>query len=241
MADFYQGQRAQNANGDMLVYDVKKGWMASDQASNSAYKNAMSDVATQKAAVQRMNPQAQLLPQAADLNSQLQGGGLNAIHQFAEWSAANNDKVGLFDNIGKRIQTSSNPAQGQGAISDYERRLFAAGAPSIGQRQEVNRDIIAQRQAITNEQRDYANFLDDYVRQHGNEQGAQELWQSYTARDPYYGPSPKTGKNVAFTKDPNRWRQFIYQNYQIKPQSTVAPPRKAGAANAGGWSVTKVQ
>lgn len=231
MADYYQGQRAIGADGNQLVYDVKKGWMAADQANNPAYKSAIADVNTQKQAVQRMAPAAALLPQAAALNGQMNTGGLNSIPWIAGAKAAWDDKAGLFANIGNRIQTASNPAQGQGAISDYERKLFAAGAPSLGQRREVNRDIIAQRQAVVNEQKDYANFLDDYVKTHGSEQGAQEIWQAYTAKDPYYGPSQKTGKNVAFTKDPNRWRQFIYQNYQVKPQgSSAQPPRKASAS-----------
>lgn len=242
MAEFYQGQRAEDGNGNTLVYDTKRGWQAVDQQTAASYRNAIKDVQTQKDSYARIKGQAPLLQQADRMlgsggwtnNGKVNTGGLaNNLPWLPALGAALSPDADRFKNLGDRIQAAGgNPAQGQGAVSDYERRLFSAGSPSLQNFSGTNRDIIAQRQALIDEQRDYAAFLDEYVRRKGNADGAQAVWQEYVSADPYYGPSNKNpSRNVAYSKDPNRWRQYINEGMRPRPrqQGAAQPPRKAGS------------
>ncbi len=231
MAEFYQGQRARNPQtGETIVYDAKKGWQAVDAQTNPAYRDALKAVSTERTATRRLQGQNDLLQQAdrmlGDGPGRVNSGGIlnNVTWPFSLTQAVSKD-ADKFDNLGKRIQTAGgNPAQGQGAVSDYERRLFSAGAPSLQNFNDTNRDLIGQRQALVNEQRDYAVFLDDYVKRKGSAEGAQEVWQDYVAQDPYYGPSRKNPERfVAKTKDPGRWRRFIYGGAKVAPQGATDP------------------
>lgn len=260
MPQYYQGQRAVNPQtGETVVYDVKKGWQAVDQLTSKNYSTSLKDVQAQKDSYGRMKNQAPLLQQAdrmlsndsflgfatATNDGKVKSGGV--FNQDGEknrsWAPALSPDADRFSRVSKQIQSSISPPPGQGAVSDYERSLFAAESPSLDSFVHTNRDAIARRQSIINEQRDYANFLDDYVRRKGTSDGAAEVWQRYIAADPYAGPSSKDpSRTVAYSKDPNRWSQFINQGYrpvarQAAPapgQKPAGPPRLQSAAPKAG-------
>lgn len=131
-----------------------------------------------------------------------------------------------------RIQTGGVP-QGQGAVSDYERRLYAMGSPTIEARGPTNASLIANARAMRAQEADRVAFMQDYIARNGTLNGADEKWRGYVAANPYVRRQPIAGGGTqAFLIERRTpWRQFFGGPASpASPAATPTAPRPATPA-----------
>ncbi|WP_343683945.1 hypothetical protein [Asticcacaulis sp.] len=239
MAQYYQGQRATDPQGNSYVYDVKKGWQAATEAQTAAYKQGRAELDADRQAVRKYGNQMPLLRETAAMitgkttgqKGKVDGGG---IFNRWGWGPAFSADANTFDNKSKQLQIGNKPEAQDSQVTNFERELFAAGSPSLANYNSVNRDIIARRQAATAEANDRLAFKEAYLRRYGSLDGENDAWGSYVSAHPYYGPTQVKGRtgNVAYTlgRNPNQWRGFFGDDLKTP---RAGPPKK-GQANGSG-------
>lgn len=79
----------------------------------------------------------------------------------------------------------SQPKAGQGAVSDFERKLFRYGVPSVDKYGGVNQNIINAMRATQAEHADYLDFAEKYRSANGTITGADVAWDKYVTKNPY--------------------------------------------------------
>lgn len=144
----------------------------------------------------QMRQPAQWIPRGPDAslltgvsNAGIQASeGLSLLDQFeqanqAQATGMGSDIVGYFDprmssmrQTGSLIQTMIAP-QGQGQVSNYERELFAQGAPNVNLTGTQNQERIRNLRRVFEIRQARAEFYDQYGQTYGTLRGAEEAFQ----------------------------------------------------------------
>jgi len=105
------------------------------------------------------------------------------------WSGGSSDyQTTLAKSV--NMQIADKPFKGEGAVTEYERRMGALGAPSTDKYGGVNSNIINSRRALNKEYADMLDFKDRYVSVTGSTAGADEVWHKYVSANPYFKTVP---------------------------------------------------
>jgi hypothetical protein len=147
--------------------------------------------------------------------------GIDVVGGLKALTFDTNPQVQAMKSASGDLQTGV-PRPGDNSVSNFERRLYAQGIPSVDKYGGVNQNIINNMRATQNEHSDYVDFLEAYRSSNGSLAGAEGAWNKYVAQNPYrsiekvskkqvddYG-FPASGKIVA--KRPAKampWKQYF--------------------------------
>lgn len=147
-------------------------------------------------------------------------------------------QLGEMRAISSGLQARGVP-QGQGAVSNFERDLFASGSPRVENVGPVNANIIARMKGSYQAEGDRLEFMDAYLAANGALNGSTEAWSAYTRANPY-----TIARGGKFVPNPKRasWRQYFGLEAPRQPaaRAPAAPPRKP-VQSGRDWKVIGVQ
>lgn len=216
-------------------------------ALNTGEQSALSDArAASKNAIDVLST----LTRFQNTNKIQKTGGLHTVTDFlsSPWDSEVQRLQGLTATI-----APSKRQPGSGTTSDRDLALYLKGTPGISKNPETNDAIIedGRREAIRRQQ--YADYLDKYARENGTLSGAEQGFRSIigagTQESPYSADEAGDRSQIprgAYYRDPQgnlrRNDNGARGNPVIEPaQRQQAAPRPAAApAQAGGWSVKRV-
>lgn len=151
------------------------------------------------------------------------GGNINPVNLLGNLDQNYNDMQAAAG----RIQVASAP-QGQGAVSDFERRLYAMGSPSLTNTGPTNRSIITNMRATRLEEADRIAFMQEYIARNGSLNGADAQWRTYLQANPYAARKPIEGGGTQVFLNNRRtpWQQYFRSQggAPTGPASPTAPP-----------------
>ena len=210
------------------------------------YKEAAASIGKERTAYLAHRSEGEKLRRAAELNARVGTGGFldqpsgeKDLVNFKQLRSVIDPNYNDLQNLSSQLQIGNKPEGQDSQVSNFERQLIGAGAPSVSNHARVNASIIGQRQGLLNEQGDKVAFMDEWLNTHGNLSGAAEKWAEYTTRHPYYGRSKDGKRTVEYYDRPVAWRDYLYGR---QPAKKVEPPRKASSGNSGnGWKVVSVK
>jgi hypothetical protein len=132
-----------------------------------------------------------------------------------------------MSSIAGSLQTRDVPP-GQGAVSNYERELFAQGVPDITKPGPVNQNIINGIRARRAQEVDRLSFMEAYLAQNRTLNGAAEQWQGYVQANPY----SQTDQQGRLVLNPRRrnWREALMGGPTSSPAPRPATPDARAAA-----------
>lgn len=112
--------------------------------------------------------------------------------------------------IGSVMQTHGVP-QGQGAVSNFERELFARGTPSIKNVGNVNANIRGQMKGVYQQEGDRLAFYEAYLARNGTLNGAAESWHGYVQANPYIRTTKTQSGDDRVDANTSRkdWREYF--------------------------------
>lgn len=96
---------------------------------------------------------------------------------------------------------------GEGAVSDYERKLFLATAPGPDRTPAENERILQRLQRLQEIEGQYADFLEAAVTSGVSMEKAQKKWREYTAANPVIVEDPST--KVVYDMDRPSWEEYF--------------------------------
>jgi hypothetical protein len=124
---------------------------------------------------------------------------LNVLPKLQEWR---NPSFQAMESITSRAAPLLRP-EGSGRIMQSEYGNFLQSFPNVRNTGEANQNITGQLQSEAQNRRSYANFMGDYLAQHGALTGADEAWQAQQkaaqpkgAAAKVFDYDPKTGQIV---------------------------------------------
>jgi hypothetical protein len=142
------------------------------------------------------------------------------------------------------------PKAGQGAVSDYERKLFRYGVPSVDKYGGVNQNIINHMRATQAEHADYLDFAEKYRSANGTISGADVAWDKYIKENPYSTTKevsekdikafgyPSSGKVIAQRPAGTKpWTQY----FGLEPAPRAAAPQMAAPKGKGSFKYLGVE
>ena len=160
------------------------------------------------------------------------GGNINPVNLLGNLDQNYNDMQAAAG----RIQVASAP-QGQGAVSDFERRLYAMGSPGLTNTGPTNRSIITNMRATRLEEADRIAFMQDYIARNGSLNGADAQWRTYLQANPYAARKPIEGGGTQVFLNNRRtpWQQYFRSQggAPTGPASPTAPPTAPRPAASG--------
>jgi hypothetical protein len=125
-------------------------------------------------------------------------GGVLAFPGARQVAGAVDPDIASMNSITARLA----PAQrvpGSGTTSDRDLSLFLQASPSAAQPGDANTAIIDRARSEGARRQLYADFLDDYARQNGTLNGAQEAWRRVYSPPPVSSDSPVPRANTQVT------------------------------------------
>ena len=110
----------------------------------------------------------------------------NAISKLMAFAGSNDQQAkqtaqSQLDTIKPDIVQSNKFA---GAMSDRDIKLLVGAGPSSDQTPEANRAILANMEVARGRLNDYADFMDTFLAERGDLQGAEQLWDKYKTANP---------------------------------------------------------
>lgn len=237
-----EGTVVQGADGS---YQVKRNgqWVASDASGQPTaaplsgapdtvgrrqeYTAGMKQIAADLARLRSTDNLDASLDQFDTANSQVStgpgraGGNLNPVNLLANMDQNYNDMQAAAG----MLQVGSVP-QGQGAVSDFERRLYAMGSPNLTNMGPTNRSIITNMRATRLEEADRIAFMQQYIAKNGTLNGADAQWRSYIATNPYTRRRPIQGGGTQLFMNDGRtpWAQYFAGQGQGQGGAPAATP-----------------
>lgn len=188
MPTFTEGQTATNPKtGQKIVYQDGL-WIAAGGGDRSASLKPVEQKRLDEVRESGANALSTLgdLTRFQDVNARLNQSGFDT-GGIKGWIA---DKANfLYNNPdvqqAKEITARMAPAQrvpGSGTTSDRDLALFLQASPSMGNSKTANDEIIerGRREAVVRQQR--ADFYDEYVREHGSLNGAEQAFRGLIGR-----------------------------------------------------------
>lgn len=145
------------------------------------------------------------------------------------WLPNRSPDARLLDGLFKGIQLNSVP-QGQGAVSDMERRLFELGSPNMNNDAKTNLSLIKIQREIFARDKDRRDFFTQYFNNYRTSDGMVAAWDRYIASPAGSAfVHDDAGNPVANTKRTN-WREYFK-----KERGTGEPQKRAkgGAITLG--------
>lgn len=139
-------------------------------------------------------------------------------------------ELGAMQAISSSIQTRGIP-QGQGSITEMERKLFATGSPRVENIGPVNQQIITNMKGTYQEEGDRLEFADAYLAANGTMNGSSEAWSQYVRDNPYTVPA---GASVRPNAKRAPWRQYfgLQSAPAAPPTRPTVPPAARSAYDA---------
>ena len=193
--------------GGRWVAATKGELQAGAQQDVAGYKSALKSFEQDRNVYRGYRGQLPLLNQAADMvrgntNRPISGlfglfgkrdgvvntGGLINNNWISGGTPSFSQDANAFDNLGKQLQIGMKPPGQDAQVTNFERELFASGAPSLRNRTPVNRSIIANRAEITSREGARLKFMEDYLQRHGNLLGAEHEWDDIAAKRRFAPP-----------------------------------------------------
>jgi hypothetical protein len=107
--------------------------------------------------------------------------GLNVVQTINEMV---HPQLKEMSGIASVLQGKARP-KGSGATSDFEQRLYRQGVPSPEKTGPVNDSIETYMKGVMQEQSDYLDFQENFIRRNGTLSGAQQAWAKYVTKNPY--------------------------------------------------------
>lgn len=120
-------------------------------------------------------------------------------------------------------------SKGAGATSDFEARMYLGSGPSSAKTPQENQALIENMRNLAGVQKQYASFLETYLADKGDLQGAEQAWDKYKKDNPLFsGDQP----------NPNRqnWQEY-FQGGANGPAATSG----AGGAERQGYTVDELR
>ena len=199
-----------------------------DIGQRQEYQNSLQQLRDRRASVDSTGSTMEALNRFERLNQDAGTGGLLEQIPLVR-SAANNlfaPRKAEMSSIAGSLQTRDVPS-GQGAVSNYERELFAQGVPDITKPGPVNQNIINGIRARRAQEVDRLSFMEAYLAQNRTLNGAAEQWQGYVQANPY----SQTDQQGRLVLNPRRrnWREALMGS----PATTPTAPRPATPAASG--------
>jgi len=193
------------------------------------YQTSLQQLRERRAAVDSTAPTMEALDRFERLNQNAGTGGI--LEQIPMVRTGLNNMFAPnkaeMSSIAGALQTRDVPP-GQGAVSNYERELFAQGVPDINRPGPVNQNIINGIRARRQQEVDRLSFMEAYLAQNRTLNGAAEQWQSYVQANPY----SQTDQRGRLVLNPRRrnWREALMGG---APSSPAAPRPATPAAPSG--------
>lgn len=202
-----------------------------DIGQRQEYQNSLQQLRDRRASVDSTGSTMEALNRFERLNQDAGTGGLLEQIPLVR-SAANNlfaPRKAEMSSIAGSLQTRDVPP-GQGAVSNYERELFAQGVPDITKPGPVNQNIINGIRARRAQEVDRLSFMEAYLAQNRTLNGAAEQWQGYVQANPY----SQTDQQGRLVLNPRRrnWREALMGG-PASPAATPTAPRPAAPAASG--------
>lgn len=238
MPQYYHGQRAvDEATGETLVYDARKGWQAATADQSASYKQGRDFLSKEQAALQNYAPTERLMDDASKMlaphiwtvpglgmnDGKVNTGGMKNMFGGAEHGTPMmSEDAATFKNLSQQMQIGNKPPAQDAQVTNFERELFASGSPSLRNPTKVNQTILERRKAAMAEHRDKQAFMEQWLNRRGTLDGSETAWKAYTTADPYYGPSARDpSRTTAYVKEPGRWNDYLNKGYRPVPRGTM--------------------
>jgi hypothetical protein len=93
-----------------------------------------------------------------------------------------------------------------GAVSDTDVRMLVGAGPSSDKTPQANALIVRNMDILKGRMGDYADFMDQYLAEKGDLQGAEQLWKKYNSANPLV--VTKDGKSYVNDQAQN-WQEFF--------------------------------
>lgn len=190
-----------------------------DVGQRQEYQTSLQQLRERRAAVDSTAPTMEALDRFERLNQNAGTGGI--LEQIPMVRTGLNNMFAPnkaeMSSIAGALQTRDVPP-GQGAVSNYERELFAQGVPDINRPGPVNQNIINGIRARRQQEVDRLSFMEAYLGRNGTLNGAAELWQGYVQGNPYSRTDER--ERLVLNGQRQDWRVALMGE---APQSTPRP------------------
>jgi hypothetical protein len=164
--------------------------------------------------------------------------GLKAVFNRALATVGNDkarSRVNAYDTLeaGSTAMARGERQPGEGAVSDYESKLFARIVPGNNRLPEFNRRALEARDMADARAQEYPLFLDEFRKRNSNLVGAEAAWQRYVNDNPVFRPGLDAGqidlnKPESFANPQfQTWRQYF--GVEEGPQVASGGGRSAAA------------
>jgi hypothetical protein len=112
---------------------------------------------------------------------------------------------------------------GEGAVSDYERRLFAQAVPGLGMSDAGAANVIPGWRAALRRTQERVSFFEEWRRRHGSLDGATGAWARFAQENPIVTERQGGGLQVNEGNVAN-WQPYLDPNYS-RPSGTTTTPQ----------------
>lgn len=216
---------------------------AHDQARVGQLNQASRYISTQQPLVDNARTTLSGLDEFEALNNRTRNPG-GVVNRTANWVRSS---LGDAD-LNRMDQLSNSMARhmrqpGEGAVSDYEGRLFQQMVGGYNQPFQTNRQYIAAARRLAQRQIEQQQFRENYVAANGTLIGSDSLWGRYRDANPILDRQGRVRTPVPFS----RWQASLRDTRDVdeavarrRAPGTPAAPPSARRPAQGGWSITRV-